>query len=38
MTTKQPESLELRLNRLETIFADMGDVVRGLRSMIFGKK
>ena len=25
--TKQPESLESRLNRLETIFADMGDVV-----------
>ena len=27
MTTNQPESLESRLNRLETIFADMGAVV-----------
>ncbi|MDF5726360.1 MAG: hypothetical protein PUP91_39155 [Rhizonema sp. PD37] len=27
MTTNQPESLESRLNRLETIFANMGEVV-----------
>ncbi len=38
MTTNQPESINERLSRLETIFADMGDVVVAQNEAIASNK